>query len=102
MSQINDNEKEALKEYASLKVEIREKTARLGELKPLVEEVLVRVDALDNPVETPYGQFTLRPRRIWVYSPELEQRIKQVKADKKNEEATGKATFEEIRDVYFK
>lgn len=102
MSQISESEKNALNEYATLKVEIRSHQKRLDELKPIVEDVLLRVDAVDNPVETKLGKFTLRIRRLWKYSEELTALDMQVKQAKKTEEATGVATYEEAKDVYFK
>lgn len=102
MSQISEQEKDALNEYAALKVEMRKNEKRLKELKPTVESVLLRVDAVDNPVQTKLGKFTLRIRRLWTYSDELTALDEQVKQAKKNEEATGLATYEEAKDVYFK
>lgn len=99
---ISDAERDALKEYAALKVEMRSCEERLKQLKPTVESALIRVDAQLNPIQTEHGKFTLRPRRLWTYSDELEARIEQVKADQKTEQATGLASFEEVRDVYFK
>ena len=102
MIAISDEDKIKLKRFARLKFEIKERTVELEELKPSVKDVLMSINAEDNPVATEDGKLTLRPRKDWTYSDDLEARILQVKADKKLEEGTGKATFTKGFDVYFK
>jgi hypothetical protein len=102
MTTLTDKQKKDLKSYTKLKIQASAIDKNIEELKPLVREALMSVNAEDNPVVTEDGKLTLRPRRNWTYSKDLEARIAKVKADQKLEEATGKATFTTSYDVYFK
>lgn len=99
---IKEDEKKALVRYGEVKNELKDLTKELDLLKPSVRDVLMRVGAEDTPVDTGIGKFSLRPRRKWTYSPELEAQMEKVKQSQKHEEATGGATFETSFDVYFK
>lgn len=102
MIALSDEQKKDLKAYAKLKVQARAIEKDIEELKPMVKDALLSVNAEDNPVVTEDGKLTLRPRRNWTYSEDLEARMAKIKADQKLEEATGKATFTTSYDVYFK
>lgn len=102
MKTLNDTEENILKDYIKLKVSAKSIEKELDKLKPIVKDILVSVNAEDNPIQTDSGKMYLRPRRRWTYSPELEARMNEVEAAQKYEEATGKATPETSYDVYFK
>jgi len=102
MIAISDENKSVLKRYGKLKVEAKFINEQIEDIKPIVRDVLISVNAEDNPVVMEDGKLSLRPRRNWTYSPELEARMAEVKAAQKYEEATGKATFDISYDVYFK
>jgi hypothetical protein len=99
---LTSDERLKLREYADAKLTARELEARIKDLKPAVLAALTRVHAEDTPVQAPEGVLSLRPRRKWTYSPELEAEMERVKKAQKFEEATGAATFETQYDVYFK
>ena len=102
MIALTEEQKKVLKEYAKLKVEAKLIDKQIDAIKPSVRDTLISIHAEDNPVATEDGKLSLRPRRTWTYSDDLEQRLAKVKADQKLEEATGKATFSTSFDVYFK
>jgi len=99
---ITEEQKTNLKRFSELKVAAREIKEEIESLKPYVRQILVGVHAEDTPVESEIGKLSLRPRRTWLYSDELEATMTKVSADQKLEQATGKATFETQYDVYFK
>lgn len=99
---MTDQEINDLKQFSELKVQAKAIKEKLELLKPRVRTVLTRVHAEDTPVVSEVGKLSLRPRRTWLYSDELEATMKKVSADQKLEQATGKATFETQYDVYFK
>lgn len=101
--EMNEDQKEVLREYASLKVKAREISNKMEEIKGTVYNILTEAEADLEPVQLKEGgQFTLRPRRIWTFSPKLEAKIKEVDAEQKAERSLGLATFETVHDVYFK
>jgi hypothetical protein len=99
---LTEAEKETLKKFAHVKVKVRELNGELEDLKPSVQAILTDIHAEDTPVETEDGVLSLRPRRVWTYSEELEAQMKQIKQQQVMEEATGRASFETRYDVYFK
>ena len=102
MAKLTEEQIVTLKKYAKLKVEAKVIDKQIDDLKPEVRDTLISIHAEDNPVATEEGKLSLRPRRTWTFSDELEERMAKVKADQKLEEATGKATFTTSFDVYFK
>lgn len=102
MVQIFDADKRQLIRYGEVKIEMRQLTKEMDDLKSDVRNTLVRVGAEDTPVDIGIGTFSLRPRRTWKYTPELEAEMAEVKKKQKLQEATGQATFDITYDVYFK
>lgn len=76
-----------LLEYEEIKLSIKEKEARLEELKPLI---LPEIPA-DKEIEAKYGSFTLKAKSKWKYSDATTTLEKEVKERKKTEEADGTA-----------
>jgi hypothetical protein len=88
------NDKEILFKYAEIKRLIGEYEEQLKELKPQVQEVILKINPDDDSkVETDFGTFSLVQKRKYTYSTEtqvLEDKLKEVK---ETEEQTGKATY---------
>ncbi len=99
---LTEENKQLLKDFAVLKVQVKTLKTEIENIKPLVRSLLLNTVGEDTPVVTDLGKISLRPRRAWIYSDELKGDIAKVKSDQKLEEATGKATFETLFDVYFK
>jgi hypothetical protein len=88
---------EALKakmlEYGKAKIQIKHLEDRLEELKPEIVGGIRVVAPDDGIVDTDFGIFTLSEKRTYVYSEEVETLTKRLKALKKDQEATGEATY---------
>ena len=98
----SEDEVEMLREYAELKIEGRKIEKRIEQIKDATKDLLVREDAVDNPVViSGLGKLTLRPRKIWVWSDETKTLEESLKQAKETDKATGRATFEEAHDVFF-
>lgn len=102
MSQLDQNQIDTLKEYGILKVESRKLATRMDEIKGEVKQILVSVDAQDNPVELKdIGKLKLRERKLWTYSEETQRLEEELKQKQAFERSTGKATLDYTHDIYF-
>lgn len=95
--------KELLQRVAELKIEIKQDTKEYESLKAQARDILLDLGANERPVDIGTGEFTLRPRDKFEFSPELQALINKVEAQKKYEKSVGVAKIVETSyDVYFK
>ncbi len=97
-----EHAKTQLRAYADLKAQISVLENQLEILKPEVETIVVELAPEDKVVETEFGTFTMVPKRKYTYSEAVQLAEKALKDTKKNEEATGVATYEVNPYVLFK
>jgi len=97
-----EQQKETLRRYASLKEQIKQLENQVEMLKPEVELIVVELNPTDKTVETDFGSFTMVPKRKYTYSDGVQLAEKSLKETKKNEEATGVATYTEAPYLLFK
>jgi archaellum component FlaC len=97
-----EEQKAALKQYASLKEQIKQLENQVEMLKPEVELIVVELNPTDKTIETDFGSFTMVPKRKYTYSEGLQLLEKTVKDTKKEEEATGVATYTETPYLLYK
>lgn len=97
-----EEKKVILKQYASLKEQIKSLEDQLDILKPTVELIVIELNPVDKTVETDFGSFTMIPKRKYTYSDGVQLAEKSLKETKKNEEATGVATYTEAPYLLFK
>jgi hypothetical protein len=96
-------QKETLLRYAFLKGEISKLEEEIDMLKPAVEEIVATVNPTDKIVEVDnVGTFSLVGKRKYKYTEATEALADSLKEAKKNEEATGAATYTELPYVLFK
>ena len=97
--------KTRLLEYGQLKIQANEIEAKLEFLKEqCLKDVLeIRGDA-DQPIalqELPGYKFSIMKRKTWTYPDYVKEAEKNLKAEKKDAEATGAATFTETEHLLF-
>ena len=97
-----EEQKATLKQYASLKEQIKQLENQVEMLKPEVELIVVELNPTDKTVETDFGSFTMVPKRKYTYSEGVQLAEKSLKETKKNEEATGVATYTDVPYLLFK
>lgn len=97
-----EQKKATLKQYASLKAQIAQLEDQVDMLKPEVEVIIVEINPTDNIVEAEWGTFSLVPKRKYTYTEDTQNAEKLLKERKKEEEATGAATYEVQPYVLFK
>ncbi len=93
--------KNKYKQYADLKIQIKELTNQLKEVESeIIDEV---TEAEGNKLETKYATFSMMYRPKWKYTDELKEKenlVKEkIKIMKKEEETNGKA--EKVSDGGF-
>jgi hypothetical protein len=96
-----DTQKDLLAEYASLKKQVSLLEDRLDEIKPAVEEAVIALNPTDMIVETDFGTFTMVGKRKYEYTQDVVEREESLKQVKKEEEATGRATYTETKYLKF-
>lgn len=96
--------KDLLIEYAELKKQEKEISAKIDEFKPKVMEMLLEVGIdEEHPVElADVGTFSLGKRRKYVYSDRVQSLEKTIKEEKEREERTGEAQYNETTYTIFK
>jgi hypothetical protein len=92
--------KDQLKRYAELKIQATAIDAELKELQPLVLSDILE-SQLDK-VPTSLGNFNIKKRKVWKYSPAVESEKEILDKLKETEEADGTATFEEVAQLEFR
>jgi archaellum component FlaC len=90
-----------LQEYAGLKAQVAVLEDKIEQLKPEVEQIVVDINPVDGVVETDYGVFSIVSKRKYNYSSAVVDLEKELKEKKKEQEATGEATYEETRYLKF-
>jgi len=93
--------KELLQRYASLKSDIKRMTAELETIKPEIVEMMEE-SGTDEVVLPDTGKFFFKERRVWTYDEYINDREKELKAEKKIAQQKGKASCEIIRDLNFR
>jgi len=81
-------------EYGKAKVQIKHLEDRLEELKPEIVGGIQVIAPDDGIVDTDFGIFTVSEKRTYQYSEEVEDLTKRLKALKRDQEATGEATYD--------
>lgn len=90
---MTQQDKEKLNKFAQLKKDINTLEKQADELK---EEVLNIMQMNDlGEVSVGDDKITIGVRRTWKYTPELTQREKELKEEKKMQERIGEATYTE-------
>ena len=84
---MNEENTKLFLEYEEIKLLIKEKEARLEELKPL----LIPLVPADKELEAKYGSFVLKAKSKWKYSDETTSLETTVKEKKAEEQANGVA-----------
>lgn len=95
---MTNEQQKAFEEYEQLKIEIREREARLEILKPIILPLVPE----DKEMLTEKGYFYIQKKSKWKYSKELENKEKDLKKEKKREEAEGIAEVEYTPVLYYK
>jgi hypothetical protein len=98
---IKEQEKDILQEYAKIKQEIKLLESKAEELNPKVLEVMRGAEVEEIEIGE-IGKLSLGSRRTWKYSQKLQEKEKELKAEKKVEEQTGLADYQEKHYVIFK
>lgn len=88
-----------LKEYAILKVKIKELTKRESELKP---QVLQSVVDNGEPIKKDYGTFVKSVKHNWEYSPQLQAEEEALKIKRLDEQERGVAKDKPSEYVTYK
>lgn len=85
--------------YAQIKIDISKLEAELELIKEDATAFIAETKGdSDQPVQLrdlPGYYFTLQSKKKWTYSPATQMLEKELKENKKEEEATGAATFED-------
>ncbi len=98
-----EEKKSKLIEYASLKAQASRIEDAIEMMKPEIELIVSEINPADNCVEvSDVGTFSLACRRKYSYTPPVGILEKRLKDMKKEEEATGAASYEETRYLLFK
>lgn len=84
-------------EYAAIVLQEEQLAAKKEALREKIEKVLP-----DDGVENDYGTFSWMSRKKWTYSPAIVEADAVLKKQKKVEELTGIATFEESKTLLIK
>ncbi len=97
MSNLN---KEKFERYAEIKRQIKALESEADELSPeLMRDMEAEgVDKVDAEV----GTFTVSGKKKWTYSDALQNEEAALKEQKKDEQATGVATYEESKFLVFR
>jgi len=86
-------------EYAIIDAKIAELEAQKAPLRVKILEEMV--DRGEKKVETPFGSFSVSPRKTWTYTEKVSEAEEKFKALKAKEESTGDATFTETPSLRF-
>lgn len=89
---------EAFEEYENLKIKTAEIAEKLDELRPVIMPHV----PIDKEVAGAHGVFYIQERTKWKYSPELEQRKKDLKKDEGEAQAKGEADKTSAPTLYYK
>lgn len=98
---LNQDKKDLLNKYASLKLSSKAIENELDELNPMILQIMNEQN-LEEIELSNYGKLSLGARRTWKYSPEVEQKDTELKELKKKEERTGEAEYKEKKYLLFK
>ena len=91
---------EKIKEYESLKLQIKELTDKAKELEPVVVEALESVE--EDQIETDVGKFYFTTRKSWKYTDAVKIKEAEFKDLKKEEEENGIAKCEEKKSLTYR
>lgn len=97
---ITQEQKQALSEYAELKIQTKNAEARMKELQPLIVGAMQH-EGIDK-IPTSKGSFTLQARKTWTYSGVVEELKANLDARKEQEEADGTASYKEAPVLQFR
>lgn len=89
-----DEKKEKLKLYASLKAQISSLEDKLEQIKPEIVSIVEELNPIDKTIETDWGTFEMVQKRKYIYPQSIVDAETEIKAKKKELEATGEAEFE--------
>jgi hypothetical protein len=95
--------KELFQKYGELKSQIVQLSAEAKELeKDIFPQMLeLKENGVDN-VKSDYGTFFLILHKTWIYSKDVKTKEAELKAIKKSEEESGKASFKESQSFSFR
>jgi ABC-type transporter lipoprotein component MlaA len=91
---------EAIKEYESLKLQIKTLTDKAKELEPVVTEALESVE--EDQIETDSGKFYFTVRKSYMYTDAVKTKEAEVKELKKTEETSGAAECTEKKSLTYR
>lgn len=91
--------KENFKKYAELKRIEKETKAAISELMPEIVKEMSESGA--DKIKSDLGIFSIEKRKIWKYSAAVERAKQIMESIKTDEEATGKAQYEETLSLKF-
>lgn len=93
-------DKALFQEYADIKNQIAQLQKEADEI---AQEVTLEMNNNElDKVESDFGTFYFTTRKIWKYSEAIDDLAENLKATKKDEEETGRATFEESKSLSFR
>jgi hypothetical protein len=96
---MNDEFKDKVKQYISLKSDISTLEAKADELKVVIEEIM-KSNNLDT-LDTELGKLSMVGRKTWSYPQEITDLDTSLKDKKKESERLGTATYTENFSVRF-
>lgn len=92
--------KELFKNYADIKNQIKDLTAKSKEIEKLVSEEMVKGDV--EEVKSDFGTFYFTARKTWDYPSYVREAETKFKDEKKKSEENGDAKFEEKKSLTFR
>ncbi len=91
---------ETIKQYESIKLQIKALEAQAEAMEPEVKEMLANCGA--DQIETDKGKFYFTTRKTWKYTDAVKFKETEVKELKKQEEETGTATATENKSLTYR
>lgn len=92
--------KELFKNYADIKNQIKDLTAKSKEIEKSVVEEMNNQEV--EEVKSDFGTFYFTTRKTWEYSEDIKILEEGMKKNKKMEEENGTAKFEEKKSLTFR
>ncbi len=92
--------KELFKNYADIKNQIKDLTAKAKEIEKFVSGEMVKEDV--EEVKSDFGTFYFTTRKTWEYSKDIKILEEGMKKNKEMEQENGTAKFEEKKSLTFR
>lgn len=87
-----------MKRYEDLKIEVKKMTEEIDLLKEEIQPYIPE----DKEVQSDRGYFYIQKRPTWKYSPEVDEKEKDLKKLKAHEQAAGIAEVTMVPTLYYK